>query len=183
MSFTGRIGSPLSMPGSVVPGYVEGTLAVGDRTYAPEVHAGIPMIGAPFFHGFTEQIVVVSMAPAPPTPGTMNLQVYAPEITVGPQLRGAPWSARIYVEPFPTLSPALQPATPPGVTPDVKGKPFLERVPDTSGPNGLNRLRRHTEKLSIIINSLVAQDILQQIGPSSWTIDTAGGSGLTGTFP
>ncbi len=51
-----------------------------------------------------------------------------------------------------------------------KTLPLLLRVPDVSTEEGIKRLRRFTEILSSIVNSLAAQGILIQTGPSSWTI-------------
>src|SRR5574342_618625 len=87
-----------------------------------------------------------------------------PEVRFGPPMPHAPWAQRPYIEPKYYLRPALIPSGPPGVTPDIQGKPLLERVPDIKGPHGLNRLRRHTDQLSIILNSLVVQGILVQTG-------------------
>ncbi len=50
------------------------------------------------------------------------------------------------------------------------GRPTLLRVPDATTPAGRDRLRRFTEILSALVNSLVARGQLRQIGPEEWEI-------------
>ena len=154
-------------------------------SYMPDVTGGPPVMAAPWqLHlpiVFPPRIVT---PPPPPTPS----QVYAPEVTFGPPMRGAPWAQRLFVERQEFQGPALRTGGPPGTTPAIKSKPLLERVPDATGPAGQDRLRRHTEKLSNIINSLVEQNLLRQIGVAKWTLNPAAAVdptfvGLTGTFP
>lgn len=49
-----------------------------------------------------------------------------------------------------------------------------------------DRLRRNTDQVSTILNSLIGQDILVQTGDRSWTLNLAGVlanlGGPTGTF-
>ena len=61
------------------------------------------------------------------------------------------------------------------------GKPFIER--DPSMPE---RQRRNSEKVSMVLNSLMRRGVLFQISPAEWGIDAAAlsnsGGGLSGTF-
>lgn len=94
----------------------------------------------------------------------------------GPPIPGSPWF------PFPGpspgtsgQSPALSPEpvdpAPPGTAPQVKTKPFVERVPDVQ-----DRLRRFTEKVSTIFNSLFGRGHLIQVEQNSYAIIGGGRS-------
>jgi hypothetical protein len=72
----------------------------------------------------------------------------------------------------------------------IRSKGYLPRCPQPGEKDFERRMASFTEKLSMIVNSLIGQGILVQTGPSEWTIDagaalviTTGGGGLTGTFP
>lgn len=58
-------------------------------------------------------------------------------------------------------------------------KPFVERVPDAP-----QRLRRHTEKVADILNSLLRNGTIYQTAASEYAIDVTAvpGAGPTGTF-
>lgn len=154
----------------------------GNAFTKPEVTFGPAIPGAPW--GTRRIPQRYGDPPAPPIPGPPGggNNSAKPEVTFGPAFPGAPWGVRNLVEPnHGQIAPGPRP---PGPVPKAKGLPFLERVPDISGPDGLNRLRRHTEKLSSIINSLVGTGQLIQIGPAAWEIMAMGivSTGLTGTF-
>jgi Concanavalin A-like lectin/glucanases superfamily len=122
----------------------------------------------------------VGAAPPPPAAQAMSES----HVVTGPPIPGAPWNAaRHFLAGTGPLSPAG--ATPPAPT-TVRGLPFLERVPDISGPSGLDRFRRFTELLSICFNSLVRKGELVQTGQADFDIFAKGiaatGSGATGTF-
>lgn len=93
------------------------------------------------------------------------------------------WPVGLFEPPSSPDVPATSPPPPPPSHAGV-GKPFVERVPDAEA--GSQRLRRHTEKVSTILNSLMSSGVLVQTGPSSWTIDSSAISpadgGLSGSF-
>jgi hypothetical protein len=64
----------------------------------------------------------------------------------------------------------IVPTVPIGPPVQVSGLPLLLRVPDVSTPEGIRRLRRFTEILSQIVNSLAAKGKLRQTGPADWDI-------------
>lgn len=103
----------------------------------------------------------------------------------GPPIPGAPWTRLM---PRPPASGAD--AGTPGQTGSTAAgggggggrsanaghdKPFVERVPN---PADGQRLRRHTEKVSEVLNSLMAQGLLVQTAPGAWSL--AGVAGATG---
>jgi hypothetical protein len=102
----------------------------------------------------------------PPVPG--STQVMPGFTTQPPGLApNGPWRT------FAVLTPT---SVPPGFVPPVPpvksspNKTFLPRVPDINTDTGQARLRRHTEILSSIINSLGGTNQLVQTGPESWQI-------------
>jgi hypothetical protein len=139
------------------------------QTYAPEVKAGPPMKGAPWL-----RVVPASPAP-PPAPVVVVPQSYAAEVHGGPPLPGAPW----FRNPFaaPTNRGGLPPAPPAPAKNRGHVATFVQRDPTQEQP-----LRRFTEIIATIVNSLVGQGFLVQTGPDSWTIPGTT-TGLTGTFP
>jgi hypothetical protein len=106
----------------------------------------------------------------------------------GPPIPGAPW-ARLLPRPGSSTDPGVTPGqtTPTPPTPGggigLKAnsghvKPFVERVPN---PADGQRLRRHTEKVSEILNSLMESGALVQTGPATWALPgTAGATGPAG---
>ena len=102
---------------------------------------------------------------------------------MAPGLFKPDWPFGLFTPPAgpPSAAVGAAPVTPSGAG---IGKPFVERVPDAEA--GSQRLRRHTEKVSTILNSLMSSGVLVQTGPSSWAIDssalTSSSGGLTGTF-
>src|SRR6185436_9800177 len=58
---------------------------------------------------------------------------------------------------------SARPSAPAGTS--TTGKPFIARVPEVE-----NRLRRFTENVSDIFNSLIAHGFIVQTGPSSYEI-------------
>jgi hypothetical protein len=143
-------------------------------TFTAEITMGPPIRGAPWTKHLFPEIHV----PSGNTPNQVNQSPSAPpaygEFTHGPPIAGAPWCAIMK-----TLFPEKDwnPPRPPRdlTQPGVK-KPFLERVPaprsddSTAQAQWRDRMRRHTEKLSDIVNSLIAQNQLVQTGPASWYI-------------
>lgn len=124
---------------------------------------GPPIPGAPW----TAKAYDASLPTPEPDP---PVSYFGTEIFIGPPIPGSPWMMQ-----SPLTPPVTQPTN--VTTPDSsegRGKPHIERVPDAE-----QRLRRHTEKVADIFNSLIAQDILEQTGPASWTL-TVGGSGTAG---
>lgn len=120
----------------------------------------------------------------PPNPTIPGQTPYRRDYTFGPPIPGAPWSARRYVETHQYLVPPSGPNLPNVPTQRANTVQFLERVPDLKGPMAEDRLRRHTEKISNIVNSLIATRQLVQTGAASWEIFSAGiaALGLSGTF-
>ena len=142
------------------------------QIHAPEILRGPPVPGAPWLQGApTSRSVPIEGAflPQVPAPPDIARQVYAPEIFTGP-VRG-PWAQRMPA--LVSMPVAPVPPAPPPAAPDQTGvaRPFLVRDPRRE--NEEQRLRRFTEQLSAIVNSLVGQGSLVQTGPASWRI--AGG--------
>ena len=139
------------------------------QTYAPEVRSGPPLMGVPWLR------VVPTPAAFAPAPPVILPQYYAPEIHQGPAMIGAPW---FHIPISVPTTPGGAAPTPPTPRPG-KGHnlTLLQRDPTQEQP-----LRRFTEILATIINSLAGQGILVQTGPSEWTIASET-TGLTGTFP
>ncbi len=119
-----------------------------------EIRQGPHVRGAPWVFKVQDELDVPP--PAPPVVVPPGAQM--PEVFHGPPQRGVPWPV-MWVEPTSRNAPIAAPTRP------KHAKPFLERVPDVP-----DRLRRFTEKLSIIINSLLGQDYLIQTGPASFQI-------------
>lgn len=114
--------------------------------------------GPPFASPWRKPLNQIPLPPIPNFPvAEPDRQVSMPPVLVGPPLPGAPW--RKIRLPWLNQNHALfvQPAA---------GFPFVERVPDVRTQVGQDRLRRMTEKLSIIINSLLRQGYLHQVGGS-----------------
>ena len=141
------------------------------QIYAPPVTGG-PIAGAPWHPG-PVQLPVQSM---PPQPAAYVAQVYAPSITVGPPILGAPWTFyHGFVTPPTTGAAAgpVPPPPPPGPPPPPpatyrKALPLLNRNP-TDDP----RMKRFTNQLSEIINSLVTKGYLVQDLDGEWHINPA----------
>lgn len=169
--FTSLAQAPIPPPPGATPSYP-----------VIETGQGPPLRGAPWAQRLLVQSFPPPPAPAPPAPAaTPNL--YAPEVVIGPPLRGSPFAQRLVIENHPLVTPPFTPGVP-TVLPKVAGKPFLERVPDIRGPSAQERLRRHTEMLANVINSLSATGQLVQTGSTQWKIMAAGIAtlGLSGTF-
>lgn len=116
-----------------------------------------------------------------------------PEIVFGPAFPGAPWSVG------PGAGSPVDPPTPPPVPPPPppnfigNDKTFIaywpQRLPVIEDQSGSfvpidSRLRRSSEILADIANSLMRQGRLVKTGTNSWTINAPGTdtNGLTGTF-
>ncbi len=142
-------------------------------TYAPEVRGGPPLRGAPWLQhlpvptAIYQPPVIVPLVTAP--------QSYAPEIHGGPPFPGAPW---FHVPTAAPTDPGAVPVKPAPVPGQGKGHNVTLIQRD---PTQLQPLRRNTEIMATIINSLVGQGLLVQTGPSTWTL-AGTTSGLTGTF-
>lgn len=150
--------------------------------YPPETETGPPIQGAPWFKRQAEYPVYPLSQPVQPAAPPKGPTV--PEVHGGPPLRGAPWLQQL---PLPTQPSPNAPVTPVPRRP-THNVPFLVRVQGADTPDNWRRLDRFTERASSLINSLVAQGIIKQTGPSSWTIvlpsggGGMGGGGATGTF-
>lgn len=160
-----------------VPGMTAATAPTFCCPTGPDIVFGPPVPGFPW-QTYTEADQTPN--PAAPAPPGVTPNLWLPDITFGPNVPGAPWQT--YTEsddrqfiPGPGV---------PAVLPKVAGKPFLERVPDIKGPSAQERLRRHTEMLANVINSLSATGQLVQTGSTQWKLYSAGiaSLGLTGTF-
>lgn len=150
------------------------------HNYPRPVFEGPAVPEAPWFRTDTGPRTGSPVAPDLPTP-----KYSPPAFSVGPPVSGAPWSAfaRILFAPSnhppgSTPPPPPPPVTPPGV---VRTKNYVSRIinPD-------DRIRRFSERIADIMNSLMYQGILVQTGPNSWTLDvtnSAAGTGVSGTFP
>ena len=92
---------------------------------------------------------------------------------IGPFLPDSPWSL---LGPILPAAPAGSPPVPPPPPAPPGAKPLI-----AYDPNIDPRLRRFTQVLTDIANSLIRQDELIKTGPSTWTLGGAGG-GPTGTF-
>lgn len=140
------------------------------QVYLP-VFSGGPLTG-PWHKGPSVPKPLVAPPGAPPV---ISPQVNLPVFFGGP-LTG-PWHRGPHQPPVPVPPPPPAPPTPP----PAKERPFF----DIDAGKEVNvRLRRHTQKLSTALNSLIRQDILVQTGDVDWTLDLTGGvlTGLTGTF-
>lgn len=138
--------------------------------YAPEMTLGPPMRGAPWLWRVQpREGSGLYGAPAPPGPAP---EAYAPEVHAGPPLRGAPWLARLPVpEGGGLLGRVILPGNPGGPSVPASSKPFLPRVQQRDDPR---RMARFTEKLSSLVNSLIAQGLLVQTGPDDWELRPGG---------
>lgn len=89
------------------------------------------------------------------------------------------WPAGLFAPAAGPSSAADAPATP--NPPAGAGVPFVERVPDAE-----DRLRRFTEKVAMIVNSLLRNGSIRQTSPGVFVIDGSAiegdAAGLTGTF-
>lgn len=88
-----------------------------------------------------------------------------PEVVHGPPT--GPWALGFTVETNPISGPFDDPSSPAPAT-DL---PLVPRVPEATSASGKNRLDRFTKIIQSIINSLLGQGILQQTGPSTWTLN------------
>lgn len=70
----------------------------------------------------------------------------------------------------------LIPPPPPPSPPPTHNRLFVPRVPDIDTARGKDRLRYHTEVVQNILNSLIAQGLIEQTGPASYTIVGLGGT-------
>lgn len=136
--------------------------------YAPEIRIGPPMI-APWRQlvPIQEPTTYGARAPFEASP-----PYYAPELYSGPPLRGAPWLARLPIqESSSLLGRVILPGNRGGATVPATGKPFLPRVQER---DNFRRLGRFTEKLSMMVNSLIGQGILVQTGQDDWQLRSGG---------
>lgn len=151
----------------------------GQPTYAPAFARG-PVRSGPF--GLSTRPFAPPPA-SPPAPVVAPTPTYAPPLRGGPPIPGAPWR----LSRAPTFPRAQYRTTPPTSTAgNATGLEFFERVNEAVSNDGRERLRRFTERVSNLLNSLVAKGILVKTGPATWTISTtatSSGGGLTGTFP
>lgn len=138
----------------------------------PTIRGGPWMPGAPwsqlsYFAGFR------SASPSAPVPAPAARVVTLP--LAMPALIRGPWSILpTMLPPVPTVPPGFVP--PPPIIKQSHIHPFIARIPDAEP-----RLRRFTEIVSQILNSLMGEGSIVQDTPASWTLK-ASTTGLTGTF-
>lgn len=129
--------------------------------YAPELVLGPPMRGAPWVRRLPHDErarLLVRQAP--------STLAYAPELHAGPPLRGAPWLGRLpWAEGGLLRGTMIQPGNRGGAP--VARRPRVARVPPGSDER---RPARFTERVSAIVNSLIAQGLLVQTGTASWAV-------------
>ena len=101
-------------------------------------------------------------------------QVYPPPFQGGP-LRIGPWLRNPHPVP-----PIMPPPAPPSPPPSVTDLPYIDR--DAGNQTNVERLRRATQKISTILNSLIRQRILVMTGDVDWTLDVEGGGILDATM-
>lgn len=172
MAFSSILGTQLAQLGNVELGVVPGPDV---SIVSPQIFIGPPMRGAPW--RTRQQPLEAGLLVAAPQPAQrVGDETYGPAILTGPPLRGAPWRRLPFVtQPTPPNSPTPRP-------PPIKAlqKPFLPRVPEQESQPGKDRMRRFSEILSDIINSLFASGQLLQDGPASFSL--AGGAGGVVSF-
>ncbi len=142
---------PVQMPSSFMP------LGLGGLP---------PLLALPFAPFPTLLPFTQTNIPVPP-PLPVGTSSYQPVQTPGVPIFGVPWNPPFGV--VPPYGPSPIPPKPP-TPPKVSNLPLLLRVPDVTTQAGVERLRRFTEILSSIINSLTGSGQLVQTGPSSWKI-------------
>jgi len=129
----------------------------------PEITSGPPLRGAPWSINFP-----IERAEAFPKPAAVILPVPVLEVRLGPPMVGAPWVGIVPITSNPpgTGSGAVGPPPPPP-HPEFPShaRPFLARVPDVEP-----RLRRFTEQLTNMVNSLLGQGYIMQTGSAGFTI-------------
>lgn len=143
----------------------------GPPVYArhmPEVSSGPAMRDAPWI-AYRLPIEPAVAHPPPAERTAAELAVPMPEVKVGPPMRGGPLPILIRHEPVVMQGP-VRPSTRINLT----AQPFLERAPDIRTTHGMERLRRATEKLHIIVNSLMAQGFITQEEGQSYFIRGGG---------
>lgn len=135
----------------------------------PEGHQTQPYPGHPRWH---PTVLEPFFASAAPPPAAATASVFGFE---GLQARTFPGHPRWFPEPVEAVwSPPVRGTVPTPVGPGRgKARPFLRRVPEPQAPDFKRRLSGFTEQVVNIANSLIAQGLLQQTGPSSWTIQGA----------
>jgi hypothetical protein len=136
--------------------------------YAPELTLGPPLRGAPWSGqrlSYPGPLEMHGPAPIPPPP-----PVYAPEVTAGPPMRGAPWTARPPVAEAAWTAGAggPLPGTPGGAEVLTATLSFLPRVQARDDPR---RLGRFSEKMSILVNSLLGKGQIVQTGPTDFELN------------
>jgi hypothetical protein len=144
------------------------------QLYAPEFKGG-PLKG-PWAKRPTPGSSNPALPVPPPPPPIIVPQAYAPPFHGGPM--AGPWRVGPFIPPAPVPTPPLVPPPPPAAP--VALPLFDIDAGKDVGP----RLRRHTQKLAAVLNSLIRQGILSQTGDVDWTLDVTGlgTTGPTGTF-
>jgi hypothetical protein len=148
-------------------------LPVQQQPLAP--YPVIPIFGVPWNRTFL----------APALPAVQQQSIVPPSgmpavwtsTAPGVPIFGVPWTFRV-----PGFSPPAQPSSPPLVPPPPtpgpgrpsKNKPFLPRVPDISTAYGQDRLRRFTELVQTIFNSLFGNGDLVQTGQNTYSLRSGG---------
>lgn len=151
---------------------------------------GPPLAGAPWLTSL-EQPRADSNPALIPIPADWSYR--RPEIVFGPAFPGAPWAVGPGASG--SMEPAPSPPVPPPPPPNYVGndKPFIPYWPQTlpvvqqDGRSVVPidaRLRRSSQTLADIVNSLMRQGELIKTGTNSWTLNAPGTdtTGLTGTF-
>lgn len=145
------------IPGVGMGGSPGASVETGQPAIAPEIYFGPPVPGSPWESRARREWFL------PPPPESLpQPQVYPQEIYAGPPLPGAPWF-KVYDPGNVFVSPPV--VSEPAESPFGEGDPLLARDPPTDP-----RLRRLTETLSEMINSLSVTGQVAKVGASSWRL-------------
>lgn len=149
--------------------------AVAEETFRaefnpPELRWGPAMRGAPWAVRLPDPEgghLKISPPPPPPPP-----PVYAGELRWGPPIRGAPWATRLAeAEGGHLRGTVILPGNPGGAEVPITRKPFLPRL---TQHDDLRRALRFSEKLAMLVNSLIAKGLLVQVGQDQWELRSGG---------
>jgi len=129
----------------------------GPPTYAPEITFGPPIPGSPWESRARREFYVT-----PPPASLPQPQFYAPEIYAGPPLPGAPW--------FRVYDPGHVLVTPDPTIPVAPDRPLTREPVIARQPIADQRVRRISEIVSDVFNSLAERGQLQRLGPDDWRV-------------
>jgi hypothetical protein len=133
----------------------------------PEIKSGPAIYGAPWT--LQTPLVAAPFHAAPPLPPVQTGISPTPEVRAGPPMVGSPWVQFVPItsNPLPNAGVGGAPAPPPPPHPEFPShqRPFIARVPDAP-----DRLRRFTETLTNITNSLLGKGQIQQDSAAQYEI-------------